>query len=100
MLLFKPAVGVHIVGTVNKVEPDHIGLLIHGVFNATVPASAGLARDFEFDPKQDLWHNASVNKDIQVGTRLRIKVSKILHNMQIVSFEGSMLDDHTTGFCD
>ena len=100
LLLFKPAVGSYLVGVVNKVEADHVGLLIHGIFNATVPAAQGLAQlDLEYDPDESAWVNQSLPKSVRAGTRLRVQVSKVVHHMQIVSLECSMLGAET-GFCD
>lgn len=35
-LVFTPVEGEYLEGTVNKVGEDHIGLLVHGVFNVAV----------------------------------------------------------------
>lgn len=46
---FSPVVGARLTGQVNKQSADHIGLLIYGVFNASIPASK-IRKDFEWNP--------------------------------------------------
>ncbi|KAJ3192626.1 hypothetical protein HK101_006206 [Irineochytrium annulatum] len=46
---FCPIVGSDIDGIVNKVSSDHIGLLVHGVFNASIPSDEIRANDFKWD---------------------------------------------------
>ncbi|KFP25041.1 DNA-directed RNA polymerase I subunit RPA43, partial [Colius striatus] len=36
-VIFSPKKGKKLVGTINKVAPSHIGCLIHGCFNASIP---------------------------------------------------------------
>jgi len=99
LLIFRPQIGAYVIGVVNKVAPDHVGVLIHGIFNATVNASSGLSQDFEYNPTEDTWVNETLNKEIRLGTRLRLQINKLSHTRQILSFECSMLDDNT-GICE
>lgn len=98
LLVFRPVVGAYVVGVVNKVEPDHIGLLVHGIFNASVIAATGLSQDFEYEADDSKFVNSTTDQEIEIGTKLRLKISKITHFMQVVSLECTMLDDKT-GFC-
>lgn len=36
LIIFHPKVGSHVSGTVNKVSSDHLGVLIHNIFNASI----------------------------------------------------------------
>jgi DNA-directed RNA polymerase I subunit RPA43 len=95
LLVFRPAVGSYVTGTVSKVEPDHVGLLVNGVFNAAIKSAVGLPAEFEFSQATNQWINPATSEAIEVGTQLRFKVVKILHYRNVVSFEGELLDDNT-----
>ncbi|XP_069769931.1 LOW QUALITY PROTEIN: DNA-directed RNA polymerase I subunit RPA43 [Narcine bancroftii] len=36
-VIFRPKIGQKLIGTVNKVAPSHLGCLVHGCFNASIP---------------------------------------------------------------
>ncbi|XP_055505825.1 DNA-directed RNA polymerase I subunit RPA43 [Leucoraja erinacea] len=36
-VIFRPKIGQKLLGTVNKVAPSHLGCLVHGCFNASIP---------------------------------------------------------------
>lgn len=42
-------------GIVNKVSPDHIGLLIYGVFNASIPSDQIRKSEFAWDSEGHTW---------------------------------------------
>lgn len=95
LLVFRPVVGSYVVGTVNKIESDHVGLLVNGIFNASVISSTGLSSEFEYSPSSNSWINKNTNEQITVGTRLRLQISKVLHFLQVVSMECNMRVAHT-----
>ncbi|KAJ3078707.1 hypothetical protein HDU99_000419, partial [Rhizoclosmatium hyalinum] len=53
--LFAPREGTEIVGIVNKVSSDHIGLLVHGVFNASIAADQIRKKEFHFNHGAKAW---------------------------------------------
>lgn len=58
LCVFRPTVGAPVVGVVNKVSPDHIGLLVLGVFNASIPARNIRSPEFEWDQVNAQWARA------------------------------------------
>jgi len=95
LLVFRPVVGSYVVGTVNKIESDHIGLLVNGIFNASVISSAGLSSEFEYNVVLNAWVNKNTNQTIDVGTKLRLQISKVFHFLQVVSMECNMRVENT-----
>jgi len=93
--VFRPAVGAYVTGTINKVEADHVGLLVNGTFNAAIKAAAGLPAEFEFSDDGAGWVNAATNETLQVGTAVRFRVARITHFKDVVSLEGDMQDQNT-----
>lgn len=66
------------VGMVNKVEADHIGLLVHGVFNCSIQKGKGLIDDqYTYDSGDNRWKAKSDDrKDIAVGSELKFTVTE------------------------
>lgn len=95
LLVFQPVVGSYVVGTVNKIESDHIGLLVNGIFNASVISSTGLSSEFEYNIAANNWINKNSNQEITIGTQLRLQISKVLHFLQVVSMECNMRVENT-----
>ncbi|KAH0627407.1 hypothetical protein JD844_003053 [Phrynosoma platyrhinos] len=61
--VFQPQAGRKLVGIINKVAPSHIGCLVHGCFNASIPKPNHISTDE--------WKNLG----FQIGNRLVFKVS-------------------------
>lgn len=59
MCIFRPKIGHPIVGVVNKVSPDHIGLLVFGVFNASIPSYQIRSPEFRWDQINSQWARSS-----------------------------------------
>ncbi|KAJ1567854.1 Etoposide induced 2.4 mRNA, partial [Cladochytrium tenue] len=71
--LFSPLVGAPIVGIVNKVSADHIGLLVCGVFNASVPKEQIRLDEFVWNDEVYEWQSTRDGGcTINVGTILRL----------------------------
>ena len=52
--VFKPRVGGRVVGIVNKIGCDHVGLIVGGIFNASIPVK-NMKEDVVFDENGDRW---------------------------------------------
>ncbi|XP_061443128.1 DNA-directed RNA polymerase I subunit RPA43 [Rhineura floridana] len=61
-VIFQPKPGKKLVGTINKIAPSHIGCLVHGCFNASIPKPDYMSADE--------WKNLG----FQIGNRLIFKV--------------------------
>ncbi|XP_042333040.1 DNA-directed RNA polymerase I subunit RPA43 [Sceloporus undulatus] len=61
--VFQPQAGKKLVGIINKVAPSHIGCLVHGCFNASIPKPNHISTDE--------WKNLG----FEIGNRLVFKVS-------------------------
>jgi len=53
--LFSPKKNLEIVGKVNKVSADHIGLLLYGVVNASIPSDKIRKKNFKWDENSFAW---------------------------------------------
>nr|XP_056713741.1 DNA-directed RNA polymerase I subunit RPA43 [Euleptes europaea] len=61
-IVFTPKLGKKLVGIINKVAPSHVGCLVHGCFNASIPKPYRIS--------VDEWKNLG----FQIGDRLVFKV--------------------------
>ncbi|KAJ7322386.1 hypothetical protein JRQ81_018673 [Phrynocephalus forsythii] len=61
-VVFQPKAGKKLVGIINKVAPSHVGCLVHGCFNASIPKPDHVSADE--------WKNFG----FQIGNRLVFKV--------------------------
>ncbi|KAG0369463.1 hypothetical protein BC939DRAFT_461016 [Gamsiella multidivaricata] len=50
LLVWKPTKGSKLHGTINLQSPDHIGLLLYGTFNASIPSEFIPKDKYEFNP--------------------------------------------------
>eukprot|EP00126_Sphaerothecum_destruens_P004139 Sdes_comp18022_c0_seq1m7318 len=69
LLCFCPKIGHRVCGIVNKISNEHIGVLILGRFNASIP-SKELPEKFSCDPLQQIWF--STNEDELEGENIQI----------------------------
>jgi len=61
-------------GTVNKVGHDHLGLLVHGVFNVSIGGDA-MPSHFSYDVDADAWSSTAGVASVAVGSRVRFTVT-------------------------
>ncbi len=85
-VVFKPEIGARIsifylsinvvAGTVNKISSDHIGLLVLGIFNASIH-SFGIPTNFQKLIDRDAWVNTeNESQKIEVGDTVEFTVVK------------------------
>lgn len=96
-LIYRPIIGSYIQATVNNVtDSDHIGLLVHGLFNAVLlPGKGALPQEYVFNKENSEWKNEATQETITTGTQVRLKVTRIEQSAGIISMQASMLDDMT-----
>lgn len=97
VLLFAPEVGMGLAGCVNFVGSSHIGLLVHGVVNVSIPADklpVNLDYD-EDDEGEPMWCEDETKKEgrIMVGTEIEFFVTKLNIKAADISIVGSLLPE-------
>jgi DNA-directed RNA polymerase I subunit RPA43 len=94
--VFTPKVGSKLVGRVNKIGVDHVGVLVHDVFNASL-AAKDLPRDFVHNPAEDVWESAEDGgaHRVGVGTECVFGVKKISEYDDVLHLIGSMAEEGT-----
>jgi len=101
-LVFAPKVGSTLTGMVTRVGFDHIGLTVHGVFNASIPSDR-LPPEYSRDTENDRFYVEDVNvaddaeaaaasaaTGISVGDELEFVVTGLTAMNQMMSIEGSL----------
>ena len=94
--VFTPKVGSKLVGRVNKIGVDHVGVLVHDVFNASL-AAKDLPRDFVHNPAEDVWESAEDGgaHRVGVGAECVFHVKKISEYDDVLHLIGSMAEEGT-----
>ncbi len=67
----------------NKVSQDHIGCLVHGIFNASIPAS-----EIPFSWEDYMWHDG--NHPVTTGTGISFSVTGKNTHRGLLSITGSL----------
>ncbi|KAJ3206519.1 hypothetical protein HDU67_008112 [Dinochytrium kinnereticum] len=102
LTVFSPKINSLVVGVVNKVSPDHIGLLVHGVFNASIAADQIRKYEFAWRDKLSGWKRLGTDGPeavIQPGSMLRFTVTGLTKANDILTLSGTLLKHpSTTGF--
>lgn len=70
LTIFAPQVDSWLIGIVNKISPDHIGIIVYNLFNASI-ASSDLSK-WSYNDKS--W--SYQKKIIKKGTLLKFKVKE------------------------
>ncbi|KAJ3175395.1 hypothetical protein HDU87_006215 [Geranomyces variabilis] len=98
--VFRPVVGETRVGVVNKVSSDHVGLLVHGVFNASIPADKIHRERLSFDHTTEAWMqpgDGAATKDIVlgVGAVVRFTIVELTKANEMLTIGGSLIEDRS-----
>lgn len=92
-LLWRPRQGDDLEGTVKLMGPSHIGLLILGTFNASIPRHL-IPPDWVFeedlDENQGFWHDGQ-GTALTIGQEVRFSTHAIKKGSHMLSVEGSLL---------
>merc|ERR1711968_97907 len=98
LLLFCPKPGAKLVGEVNYVDSGSVGLLVHGIFNASI-ADEQIPDEWEFfedeDVEKSYW--AMGEQRMEVGTLVAFEVVESRNTDDIVSIQATMLDEERYG---
>lgn len=88
--LFEPRKGAMLVGTVNKVGSDHIGLLVEGTWNASIPRS-NIPNQYEFDTELGCWCDKDFDHPhIDVGCAIPFVVTGTEVMGEVLSINGTL----------
>lgn len=96
-VIWRPRRGEQLEGSVKLMGPSHIGILILGTFNASIPRrlipeSWTFEENFEGD--DGFWKDAS-GTPLEIDQELRFQTVNIKKGANIISVEGSLLDQVT-----
>mmetsp|Transcript_7913 Transcript_7913/g.13695 ORF Transcript_7913/g.13695 Transcript_7913/m.13695 type:complete len:254 (-) Transcript_7913:710-1471(-) len=90
LLLFKPMVGRPLEGVVNKVGVDHLGVLVLGVFNASIAIEA-TGGAFEYDAEESCWAGSDdFHHQIREGTKIRLILRGQREVDNLLSLQGEL----------
>ncbi|KJE96309.1 hypothetical protein CAOG_006651 [Capsaspora owczarzaki ATCC 30864] len=90
LLVLCPIIGNKLVGQVDKIGVDHIGLLIYGTLNASIPRDS-IGTNLECDGQQEYWYDINQpDYQIRVGSVLQFTVTRLQTSQDILSIEGSL----------
>ncbi|KAJ8323845.1 hypothetical protein QVD99_007004 [Batrachochytrium dendrobatidis] len=103
--LFSPKVGSILYGVVNKVSPDHIGLLVYGVFNTSIPSSHICNKKFSWDAEGYAWKFESAidhsTMFIATNSIIKFSVDSLITANKMLAISGSLTSHPTdTGVID
>mmetsp|Transcript_8354 Transcript_8354/g.16076 ORF Transcript_8354/g.16076 Transcript_8354/m.16076 type:complete len:178 (-) Transcript_8354:130-663(-) len=95
IVLFKPTKGSKMVGKVNKIGEDFIGLLILGVFNATIPKS-DIGEEYKCKMDDQSWlHIKDSSKSITIGSNVCFIVTRAQDFGGYYGISGSIIGPQT-----
>lgn len=80
-----------LVGSVNSLSKDRIGLLVFGVFNATISIDQ-LPPQAEWSETNEKWTLGS--KTVSLGTVIIFAVSELVYTNEILTIIGTMKESH------
>lgn len=91
-VIFKPQKKSRLLGVVQSVGAQYVGLLLYGLFNVSIDANE-IPNVYEFDPTAYSWrHKSPDGKHIEMGSLIEFKVQDVVPSNDIISLKGSILD--------
>ena len=76
-IVFRPTINCKLVGVVNKIGDDHIGLLVHGSFNAAIASS----------------NRRNGLRDVEIGTKIIFRVVGVVAVGDVLLIKGAVNSD-------
>lgn len=98
-IAFCPVVGSQICGIVNKQSVDHIGLLIHESFNASLP-SAQLKKMFKWSTELQAWVSRRDGVAVDLSSSVQFTISDVDVKDYHVSIQGELHKRSNDGIAD
>ena len=87
-ILFRPTLGSRLTGVVNKLGHDHVGCLVHHVFNAAIHKPRGGHGGGGDGGDNNTWAGA----ELRVGQEVVIEVTKLHIFNGVVSIRGKLIE--------
>jgi DNA-directed RNA polymerase I subunit RPA43 len=93
MVVFAPAVGARLTGRVNQVSADHVGMLVMGCFNASIPSSK-MKPSLKYDEEQSVWRTKG-DQHLATNSLVTFDVTGFDYVDEVYYIQGSILSDDT-----
>ncbi|KAI9293890.1 hypothetical protein K502DRAFT_366329 [Neoconidiobolus thromboides FSU 785] len=96
LLVWRPKQGSKLVGTITMQSADHIGLILHNTFNASIPASE-IPKDLYLwktqtgDYSSGEWVEVSNNKPLSAKKSIEFYVKELQTTNEVLTVNGSLL---------
>eukprot|EP01134_Creolimax_fragrantissima_P001508 CFRG1508T1 len=96
LLLFAPVVGTEMVGTVHKVGVDHVGVLVFGTFNVSIPKEF-IHRDLMFNKDEFVWYDPGNDAGVKFseGSLIRFQIQSWETKSDVFYIIGALPEDKT-----
>jgi DNA-directed RNA polymerase I subunit RPA43 len=78
-------------GTINLQSPDHIGLLLYGTFNASIPSEFIPKDKYEFNPNSSYGRKKQITDDNDQGEGSSAAVSGLLNGEWVLKSTGESI---------
>eukprot|EP01101_Sappina_pedata_P004044 TRINITY_DN1655_c0_g1_i1.p2 TRINITY_DN1655_c0_g1~~TRINITY_DN1655_c0_g1_i1.p2 ORF type:complete len:312 (-),score=168.02 TRINITY_DN1655_c0_g1_i1:130-1065(-) len=92
MVVFAPSVGDRLVGRVNQIGYEHIGLVVHNLFNAKLEFK-NIVGKLKRVPKTNGWTYIDSQENIQIGDHIVFHVIGMATSDDTVTISGSINEE-------
>lgn len=98
ILLFRPNIGQSIEGIINRISSTHVGLIVYGLFNASIPIHQ-LETCYSWDEFINSWkpkldkstsHEELKHKALTIGSTLKFRVLNAKKDAQLMAIIGGL----------